>query len=236
MATEPVLKFMSPEWRAKYQKPKHLPVKSVSILPAALAARSVSIVPAGSTPKFMSPEWREKYQKSSKSKSIARSVSKSLGVSKLETWQIALLAAGGALVLQHMIAPKGTSIASKIFGGMGFRTSGAGDPLERHCAVGMRWDERAQACVLTGQSGHCPPGSSWNERSGSCESNIPPPPPPSGFYTGAVDRGGYRGGAGIPFGPGPWPTMHAAAPDGNMQMPDPARSDPSMTGWGYGWE
>jgi len=35
------------------------------------------------------------------------------------------------------------------------------------------------------------------------------------FYTGAVSRGGYRGGAGMPFGPGPWPTQYAAAPDVN---------------------
>src|SRR5271154_6401990 len=155
MATEPVLKFMSPEWRAKYQK--HLPVYQKH-LPAALAARSVSIVPAGSTPKFMSPEWREKYQKSSKSKSIARSVSKSLGVSKLETWQIALLAAGGALVVQHLVAPKGTSIVSKILGGAGGGAHRAG-----------------------------------------------------GYYVGAVNRGGYRNNNNMPFGPGPWPTQHAAA-------------------------
>ncbi len=188
MATEPVLKFGSPEWRAKFMKAKHLPVKSVSIVPAALAAKSVSIVPTGSaTPKFGTPEWREKYQSGRSSVSSAsKSLSKSLGLGKLETWQVVLLAAGGALVLQHLIAPKGTSIVSKVLGGVG--GAGGGFHVGEH-------------------------------------------------YVGAVTRGGFRNNSGMPFGPGPWPTQNAAAPDGNMQTPDPARNDPSMmTGWGYGWE
>lgn len=31
-----------------------------------------------------------------------------------------------------------------------------------------------------------------------------------GHYTGAVNRGGFKGGAGMPFGPGPWPTSYAS--------------------------
>lgn len=55
-----------------------------------------------------------------------------------------------------------------------------------------------------------------------------------GHLTGAVNRGGYGGNGGMPFGPGPWPTKGAAPPDSNMQAPDPARLDPNamMTGWG----
>ena len=46
-------------------------------------------------------------------------------------------------------------------------------------------------------------------------------------YTGAVNRGGYGGNGGMPFGPGPWPTKNAAAPDSNMQSPDQSRLDPN---------
>ena len=35
---------------------------------------------------------------------------------KFETWQFVLLAAGGALLVEHLVAPKGTSIASKFLG------------------------------------------------------------------------------------------------------------------------
>lgn len=70
-------------------------------------------------------------------------------------------------------------------------------------------------------------------------SSVPPPRPLNAKHvTGAVNRGGYRGGAGMPFGPGPWPTQNAAPPDSNMQSPDPngARNNPDammsdMTGW-----
>lgn|SRR5271170_4128378 len=131
--------------------------------------------------------------------------SKSL-FANLKTWQLALAAAGGALVLQHVLAPKGTSIVSKIFGG-----SASGD----HHA---------------------------------------------GHYVGAVNRGGYGGNSGMPFGPGPWPTQHAveALPQtsadgaeatgwGHMEMPSPfGRGGPPFGmgyggggghgGWPYGWE
>jgi hypothetical protein len=68
--------------------------------------------------------------------------------------------------------------------------------------------------------------------------SVPPPRPLNAakHVTGAVNRGGYRGGAGMPFGPGPWPTQGASPPDSNMQSPDPnsARNDPDamMAGWG----
>jgi hypothetical protein len=183
MASE--LKFGTPEWRAMYMKPKSRSsaAKSVSIVPAT----SKSVLIAGGAPKFGTPEWRAKYSKGKSSlssvSSATKSLTKSLGLGKLETWQLVLLAAGGALVVQHLVAPKGTSVVSKILGGVG---------------------------VGSHHAGH---------------------------YVGAVNRGGYRGGAGVPFGPGPWPTQNAAAPDGNMQVPDPARNDPSMmTGCGYGWE
>lgn len=103
---------------------------------------------------------------------------------KLKTWQLALAAAGGALVLQHFLVPKGTSIVSKILGGS---PSAA---------------ERA------------------------------------GYYVGAVNRGGYGGNSGMPFGPGPWPTQHAAAPIENGQAPVRPTTLPTapvdeMAGWGH---
>jgi hypothetical protein len=52
--------------------------------------------------------------------------------------------------------------------------------------------------------------------------------PASSHYTGAVKGiGGFRGGQ-MPFGPGPWPTGGAAAPDGNHETPNPARLDPTQ--------
>lgn len=32
------------------------------------------------------------------------------------------------------------------------------------------------------------------------------------FYVGAVNRGGYGGSGGMPYGPGPWPTQHRPDP------------------------
>ncbi len=106
---------------------------------------------------------------------------------KLKTWQLVLGGAIGVLLVQHLIAPKGTSIASKILGA----------------------------------------GSSGAVR--------------AGHYVGAVNRGGYGGNSGMPFGPGPWPTQHAAAPIENGQSPVrpttlpqmPIDGSPEMAGWGH---
>ena len=79
----------------------------------------------------------------------------------------------------------------------------------------------------------CPAGTEWSDWYGQCLPHIPPPPPPQPFpaslseweaqhasehaggdyYVGAVNRGGYRGGTGMPFGPGPWPNNFAPAPE-----------------------
>jgi hypothetical protein len=57
---------------------------------------------------------------------------------------------------------------------------------------------------------------------------------------GAVNRGGFRGGSQMPFGPGPWPTNYASAPAENGQgtsrptiMTD-ENGQLQMTGWGHG--
>lgn len=170
MASE--LKFGSPEWRAKFMKPKR------GRLVARKAVEDEADVPFRFTRTRLAPisgnvERAEKMFGSNK-------LSRTLG--NLKTWQIALLAAGGALGLQYLLAPKGTSIVSKILGG-------------------------------SGASGH---------------------------YVGAVNRGGFRGGAGMPFGPGPWPTNYASAPAENGQgasrptiMTDES-GELQMTGWGHG--
>jgi hypothetical protein len=106
---------------------------------------------------------------------------------KLKTWQLVLGGAAGVLLVQHLIAPKGTSIVSKFFGA----------------------------------------GSSGAEH--------------TGHYVGAVNRGGYGGNSGMPFGPGPWPTQHAAAPIENGESPVrpttlpqmPTDGSPEMAGWGH---
>lgn len=74
----------------------------------------------------------------------------------------------------------------------------------------------------------CPGGTEWSDWYGQCIPHIPPPPPPQPFpaslseweaqhahgehFVGAVNRGGFRGGTGMPFGPGPWPNNHLPAP------------------------
>jgi hypothetical protein len=82
---------------------------------------------------------------------------------------------------------------------------------------------------------------------GPRRSRIPPPIPHNPVaqrvspqhYTGAVNRGGFGGNnGGMPMGPGPWPTNHAAAPVENGQTPDRPMMPPGpamdMTGWGHG--
>jgi hypothetical protein len=193
MASE--LEFGSPEWRAKYMKPrasyKRVDERSV------LGEGERSALGEGSSPrkilqpKFGTSEWRAMYPR--KGRGVASDWYRGLqrGWDRLETWQIVLLAAGGALAIQHLIAPKGTSVASKILGG--------------------------------GSSGAVH----------------------AGHYVGAVNRGGYGGytGGGMPFGPGPWPTQHAAAPIENgqspvrpttlPQAPIDGAGTPEMAGWGH---
>jgi hypothetical protein len=72
---------------------------------------------------------------------------------------------------------------------------------------------------------------------GGRRSRIPPPIPHKPVaalqhalgpqhYTGAVNRGGFKGGAGMPFGPGPWPTNYASENPQSAAVPE-------MTGWGH---
>src|SRR5208337_1693062 len=83
---------------------------------------------------------------------------------------------------------------------------------------------------------------------GGSKRRIPPPiphmpsmrPPQPGqqlgqHYTGAVNRGGFGGNnGGMPMGPGPWPTQHAAAPMENGQTPErPSMAPEDVTGWGH---
>jgi hypothetical protein len=54
--------------------------------------------------------------------------------------------------------------------------------------------------------------------------------PPIQHHTGAVNRGGFRGGSGMPFGPGPWPNNYASENPQQAAEPTPA-SD--VTGWNW---
>jgi hypothetical protein len=124
----------------------------------------------------------------------------------------------GALVLQHLIAPKGTSIVSKVFTGWGH-----GEMPSPFGRGGAPW-----GLGYGGGGGH----GGW--------------PYGRGYeYVGAVNRGGFKGGAGMPFGPGPWPTQNATPPaDGGVapqrpsMPPGPAMDMPNAapatdaTGWG----
>jgi hypothetical protein len=166
MASE--LKFGSPEWRVKYMKTK--------------ARRSTPILPKGATEHRASLHARDLHREAQgpgDAEPFLGGIGRRLG--NLKTWQIALLAAGGALGLQHLLAPKGTSIVSKILGGSA-----------------------------------------------------------GGHRVGAVNRGGFKGGAGMPFGPGPWPTQNAAAPAENGQgasrptIMTNENGELQMTGWGHG--
>ena len=130
---------------------------------------------------------------------------------KFKTWQLLLATAGGALLLEYLLVPKGTSIVSKVFTGWGHGEMptpfGRGGP-----PFGFGYG---------GGGGH----GGWPYGRGH-------------EYVGAVNRGGYKGGAGMPFGPGPWPTQNAAPPVENGQ-PSPRPSMPpgpamDMSGYGGG--
>jgi hypothetical protein len=150
--------------------------------------------------KFGSPEWRAKFLKKGSRPSATHTTGDVKTVrlrngkvlqfasrgKKLKTWQLVLGGAVGALLLQHLIAPKGTSIVSKVFTGWGH-----GEMPSPFGRGGAPW-----GLGYGGGGGH----GGW----------------PYGrdpqYYVGAVNRGGFKGGAGMPFGPGPWPTQNATPP------------------------
>jgi len=176
MAVESKPKFGSPEWRAKYIKSGPRAPTGFSPMRTQLAEslerRAENLKAAASSDQRMAESLERR--------------AKSLVGGRLKTWHLVLGGAAGILLLDHLIAPKGMSIASKIVS-----------------------------------------GSSAAERVGH-------------FYTGAVNRGGFKGGAGMPFGPGPWPTQNAAAPQENGQgasRPTIMTNEDGqleMTGWGHG--
>ncbi len=152
---------------------------------------------------------------------------------KLKTWQLVLGGIAGALVVQHLIAQKGTSIVSKVFAGWGH-----GEMPTPFGRGGAPW-----GLGYGGGGGHggYPYGRGHE-------------------YVGAVNRGGFKGGAGMPFGPGPWPTQNATPPAEEgvapqrpsmppgpamdmtnvmpaeivdpLMPPGPAMTPTDMTGWG----
>jgi hypothetical protein len=193
MASE--LKFGSPEWRAKYMKKK----SSNATLRTSLGAmKDYSPLVAANGVKTVRFKNGKVLQFGLKSKAL-----------KLKTWQLVLGGLGGALLLQHLIAPKGTSIVSKVFTGWGH-----GEMPSPFGRGGAPW-----GLGYGGGGGH----GGWPYGRGN-------------EYVGAVNRGGFKGGAGMPFGPGPWPTQNATPPASDGVAPDrpsmPPGSATDMTGWG----
>jgi hypothetical protein len=193
MASE--LKFGSPEWRAKYMK-KGATRKASSPFGPATVSNGVKTVRLRN----------------------GKILQFGLKAKKLKTWQLVIGGVVGALVVQHLIAPKGTSIVSKVFTGWGH-----GEMPTPFGRGGAPW-----GLGYGGGGGH----GGWPYGRGL-------------EYVGAVNRGGFKGGAGMPFGPGPWPTQNATPPaDGGVapqrpSMPpgpamDMANVEPAtdMTGWG----
>lgn len=197
MASE--LKFGSPEWRAKYMKNR----------PRASSAPAV-VANGVKTVRFKN------------GKVLQFGLKSKNPFAKLKTWQLLLAAAGGALVLQHFLAPKGTSIVSKAFTGWGHG--------EMPTPFGRGGAPYGFGYGGGGGHGGWPYGRGYE-------------------YVGAVNRGGFKGGAGMPFGPGPWPTQNATPPaDGGVapqrpsmppgpamdmaNMHPPAADPPDVTGWG----
>lgn len=110
------------------------------------------------------------------------------------------LSIAGQYMLFHMLKPSFRhAFTSHRVGNGGVPSTSA--PI---CSPGTYWDDYYKKCLASHLplTQTMPPTlSDWEKQHVAAGGDI---------YTGAVNRGGFRGGAGMPFGPGPWPTQYSS--------------------------
>jgi hypothetical protein len=115
------------------------------------------------------------------------------------------LGVAGQYMLFHALRPVVRRGARQLVGQASLSTS--------PCPPGTYWDDYYSKCLPKIRGAFSPQEmpptlADWRDAHSRSVTGVQSGP----AIVGAVDRGGFRGGAGVPFGPGPWPTNHAASP------------------------